>query len=250
MTRIVCYNWYSKFLEEHMNRVGWIIFTAVVVVLLGGLVVWARISNPPIDLSGVENNSVVAASEQNGNIGDHVKGSDANKIIFVEYGDYQCPSCQGAYPNLNKIMDQYGDDIQFVFRNFPLTTIHPNARAAAAAAEAAGLQGKFWEMHDLLYANASDWQTQDATKRLEVFSSYATSLGINVDKFKEDLTSSPVSKKINFDMALGKSVGTQATPTFFLNGEKVDDATSSGIVQGDLTAIKAKLDALIPKDKE
>lgn len=231
-----------------MNKVGWIIFTAVVVVLLGGLVVWARISNPPIDLSGVENNSIVAASEQNGNIGDHVKGSDANKIILVEYGDYQCPSCQGAFPNLNKLMDEYGDNIQFIFRNFPLTAIHPNARAAAAAAEAAGLQGKFWEMHDLLYESPSDWQNLDTTKRLDVFTNYASSLDLDIEKFKSDFAGSQVSKKINFDMALGKSVGTSATPTFFLNGEKLDEATSSGIVKGDLTAIKEKLDALIPKD--
>ena len=231
-----------------MNKVGWIIFTAVVVVLLGGLVVWARISNPPIDLSGVENNSIVAASEQNGNIGDHVKGSDANKIILVEYGDYQCPSCQGAFPNLNKLMDEYGDDIQFIFRNFPLTAIHPNARAAAAAAEAAGLQGKFWEMHDLLYESPSDWQNLDTAKRLDVFTNYASTLELDIEKFKSDFAGSQVSKKINFDMALGKSAGTSATPTFFLNGEKLDEATSSGIVQGDLTAIKEKLDALIPKD--
>lgn len=233
-----------------MNKVGWIIFTAVVVLLLGGLVVWARISNPPIDLSGVENNSIIAASEQNGNIADHVKGSDSNKIILVEYGDYQCPSCGGAHPNLNALMEEYGDNLTFIFRNFPLTTIHPNARAAAAAAEAAGFQGKYWEMHDLLYGNQDDWKNLDSKKRLDVFTTYATSLGLDVEKFKADFPSSPINQKINFDMALGKSVGTSATPTFFLNGEKLDDTTSSGIVQGDLTAIKEKLDALIPKDEE
>ena len=233
-----------------MNRVGWIIFTAVVVLILGGLVVWARIANPPIDLTGVENNSVVAASEQNGNIGDHVKGNDKNKVILVEYGDYQCPSCQGAFPNINELMEEYGDDIQFVFRNFPLTAIHPNARAAAAAAEAAGIQGKFWEMHDLLYQSPNDWQNLDSSKRLEVFTSYAAGLELDTDKFKTDFAGSSVSRKINFDMALGKSAGTSATPTFFLNGEKLDETTSSGIVQGDLTAIKEKLDALLPKASE
>ncbi len=230
-----------------MNKTGWIIFIAAVVVLLGGLVVWARISNPPIDLSGIENNSVVTASTQNGNIGDHVKGSDANKVILVEYGDYQCPSCGGAHPGINTIMEEYGDNVTFIFRNFPLTSIHPNARAGASAAEAAGLQGKFWEMHDMLYENQGDWSNADAKKRLDVFNGYATTLGLDVEKFKTDFAAQPVNEKIKFDMALGKSVGTQATPTFFLNGEKLDDTTSSELVKGNLDPIKEKLDALVPK---
>ncbi len=230
-----------------MNKVGWIIFSAAVVLLLGSLVVWTRITNPPIDLTGIENNSIVAASEQNGNIADHTKGSDANKILLVEYGDYQCPSCGGAHPNLNTLMEEYGENITFVFRNFPLTSIHPNARAAGAVAEAAGLQGKFWEMHDKLYETQSDWSSLDATKRTDMFNGYAEGLSLDMSKFTADIAAANVNDKINFDMALGKSVKVSATPSFFLNGEKVDDTTSSGIVQGDLTAIKAKLDALISK---
>lgn len=233
-----------------MNKVGWIIFSAVVVLVLGGLVVWARIANPPIDLSGVENNSIVAASEQNGNIADHTKGSDSNKIILVEYGDYQCPSCGGAHPNINTLMEEYGDNITFVFRNFPLTTIHPNARVAASVAEAAGLQGKFWEMHDLLYESQGDWQGANTDQRITLFNGYASTLKLDLTKFTEDLSSKSVSQKINFDMALGKSAGATATPTFYLNGEKLDDDTASGIVQGNLDGIKAKLDALIPKTQE
>lgn len=228
-----------------MNKVGWIIFSAAVVLLLGSLVVWTRITNPPIDLSGVENNSIVAASEQNGNIADHTKGSDANKILLVEYGDYQCPSCGGAHPNINELMEEYGDTVTLVFRNFPLTSIHPNARAAGAVAEAAGLQGKFWEMHDMLYDRQSDWSSLDATQRTTIFKNYAEGLNLDIEKFNTDIAAANVNAKINFDMALGKSVNVSATPTFFLNGEKIDDTTSSGIVQGDLTAIKAKLDALI-----
>ena len=230
-----------------MNKVGWIIFSAAVVLLLGSLVVWTRATNPPIDVSGIENNSIVAASDQNGNIADHTKGSTDNKILLVEYGDYQCPSCGGVYPNLQTLMEEYGTDITFIFRNFPLTAIHPNARAASAVAEAAGLQGKFWEMHDMLYERQSDWSNLDATKRTTIFTSYAEALDLDIEKFNTDIAASNVNAKINFDMALGKSVKVSATPTFFLNGEKVDDTTSSGIVQGNLTAIKAKLDALIKK---
>jgi protein-disulfide isomerase len=231
-----------------MNRTGWIIFSVIVVLVLGGLVAWTRIANPPIDLSGVENNSVVAASEQNGNIADHVTGSDAKKVLFIEYGDYQCPSCGGAYPHLNTILEEYGEDITFVFRNFPLTSMHPNARAAAAVAEAAGLQGKYWEMHDMLYEKQNDWSGLDASQRTSVFNGYASSLGLDMAKFETDIASKNVNQKISFDLALGKSVDTSATPTFFLNGEKLDDSTASGIVQGSLDALRAKLDALVKSE--
>ena len=228
-----------------MNKIGWIIFSAVVVLILGGLIVWTRMANPPIDLAGVENNSVIAASEQNGNIGDHVKGKTDSDIRIVEFGDFQCPSCGGAAPNVNTLMDEYGDRVGLVFRNFPLTTIHPNARAASATAEAAGLQGKYWEMHDLLYERQGDWSNQDATKRTETFNQYAEEVGLDIEKFKTDVASANVGKKISFDQALGKREGVSATPTFYLNGEKLDEETSSGIVQGDLTKIKAKLDELL-----
>jgi protein-disulfide isomerase len=231
-----------------MNRTGWIIFSVIVVLVLGGLVAWTRIANPPIDLSGVDNNSIVAASEQNGNIADHVTGSDAKKVLFVEYGDYQCPSCGGAYPHLNTILEEYGKDITFVFRNFPLTSMHPNARAAAAVAEAAGLQGKYWEMHDMLYEKQNDWSSLDASQRTSVFNGYASSLGLDMAKFETDLASKNVNQKISFDLALGKSVDTSATPTFFLNGEKLDDSTASGIVQGNLDALRVKLDALVKSE--
>jgi len=230
-----------------MNKTGWIIFGAIVVVLLGGLVVWTSTTNPPLDVSNVKNNSIIAASEQNGNIADHVTGNASGKILFIEYGDYQCPSCGGAYTNVKSILEENGNDITFIFRNFPLTTVHPNARAAAAAAEAAGLQGKFWEMHDKLYEGQSDWENLDGTKRTNMFKTYATSLGLDVSKFESDLSAKQVTQKINFDLAVGKAVDVNATPTFFLNGEKLDDKTSSGIVQSDLTDIKAKLDSLIKK---
>ena len=233
-----------------MNKIGWIIFSVAVVALLGGLVAWARITNPPISLDGVENNSIVAASEQNGNIADHTTGSESNKILLVEYGDYQCPGCEGAYPNVKTLMEEYGTDVTLVFRNFPLTSIHPNARAAAAVAEAAGLQGKFWEMHDKLYGSQSDWDSLDTTKRSDIFNSYASDLGLDVEKFKADITDKPVTQKINFDVALGKSAKVTGTPTFFLNGEQLDEATTTGIIQGDLTAIKAKLDELVKKNAE
>lgn len=216
-----------------------------VVALIGGLIIWTRVTNPSADVSSVDNNSILATTAESGNIADHAEGKLDSKVLFIEYGDFQCPSCGGAYPNVKTITEEYGDRIAFVFRNFPLTSIHPNAKVAAAAAESAGLQGKYWEMHDLLYENQDSWKSLGTTERTDAFVSFANQLGLDTAKFKEDLSNPDVTKKINFDMTLGKANGVSATPTFFLNGEKLDEATAGGIVQGDITAIKAKLDKLL-----
>lgn len=230
-----------------MNKTGWIVFVTVIVLLLGGLVTYARVTNPPVDVSGIKNNSIVAASAQNGSIADHTKGSTANKLLLIEYGDFQCPSCGEANTPINNLVTEYNDSVTFVFRNFPLVSIHPNAKSAAAAAEAAGLQGKYWEMHDKLYVNQNDWNNLDASKRTTVFQQYAETIGLDVKKFNTDVADKAIAQKINFDIALGKNLSLSATPTFYLNGEKLDDTTSSNLVQGNLTTIKAKIDALLKK---
>jgi len=142
-------------------------------------------------------------------------------------------------------MEEYGDSVTLIFRNFPLTSIHPNAKTAAAVAESAGLQGKYWEMHNNLYDLQNEWSSLSATERTGQFQKYAEALGLDMDQFNSDLSSANVNQKISFDMAIGKEAGVSATPTFYLNGEKLDDTVSSGIVQGDLTDIKEMLDALI-----
>lgn len=228
-----------------MNKVGWIIFSAAVVLLLGGLIVWTRLSNPSVDVSNINNNSILAATADSGNIADHVEGNRDGKVMIVEYGDFQCPSCGGAYPNIKTLMAEYGDRVGLVFRNFPLTSIHPNAKVAAAAAEAAGLQGKYWEMHDLLYTNQNSWKDLGTGQRTDAFVGFANQLNLDATKFTSDLSNADITKKINFDMELGKANSVSATPTFFVNGEKLDDATAGGIVQGDLKAIREKLDTLL-----
>ena len=113
-------------------------FVAVCVVLLGGLV-WVS-QGAKIDVSNVNTFSVLAGEERNGNIADHVHGKSDSKVIIYEYGDYQCPGCKAAFPTLKTVYEKYQDKVGFVFRNFPLSSIHANARSAASAAEAAGLQ--------------------------------------------------------------------------------------------------------------
>jgi len=225
-----------------MSKVAWIIFGAIIVLVLGGLVVYSRSANPSIDVSSIDANAITAASEQNGQIGDHVLGSPDTKAVIIEYGDFQCPSCGGAHPQVKEIAEEYGDKITFVFRNFPLTTIHPNARAAAAAAEAASLQGKYWEMHDLLFENQSDWESLTGTARTDAFVGYASTLGLDKDTFTADIASSAVSQKISFDQAIAKKINVTATPTFYLNGTKLDETVSNNIVQSDGSELKKLID--------
>lgn len=208
-----------------MSKRAWIIFAAICVALLGVLVYVS--AKDRIDVSGVDANAVQKANEQSGNIADHVFGKKDSKVVFIEYGDFQCPGCGAAFPKVKEVTEKYKDQLTFIFRNFPLSSLHPNARAAAAAAEAAGLQGKYWEMHDALYSNQSTWESLASDKRTEFFAEYASNLGLNAEKFKTDLTSPEVNQKINFDQALGKKAGVSATPTFFLNGKKPENIYDS-----------------------
>ena len=228
-----------------MSKTAWIIFTAIVVLLLGGLVLYSRSTSTQIDVSSVDANAVQAASEQSGNIADRVFNDTQSKVVLIEYGDFECPGCAGAHPGVKTLLAEYGDRISFVFRNFPLTSIHPNARAAAAAAEAAGQQGKYWEMHDLIYENQNAWKSASGTERTNTFSSYAEQIGLDTEKFAADIASSAVNQKVLFDQALGNKQSVDSTPTFILNGEKLSSAVSAGFSSGDLTEIKKLLDAAL-----
>ena len=170
----------------------------------------------------------MAATAANGNIADHVSGAKNAKVTMIEYGDFQCPACGSAYPKVKEINDEYKDKVTFIFRNNPLTTIHPNARAGAAAAEAAGLQGKYWEMHDILYEQQNDWSGLDSTKRSAIFETYAKQIGVkDINKFTADMASKAVNQKIDYDLALGKKIPVTATPTILINGKTIDSDTWS-----------------------
>lgn len=209
-----------------MNKKAWIVFVGVCVVLFGSLIVLAR--KDAVNVSSVDQSSIVAASKDNGNIADHVFGNKSGKNILIEYGDFQCPACGSAYPILKNETEKYQDKLTFIFRNNPLTTIHPNARAGAAAAEAAGLQGKYWEMHNKLYENQNDWSTASFDKRTNYFVGYANDVGIkDINKFKADMESKTVNSKIDFDLALGKKIPVQGTPTILLDGKQIDSTVWS-----------------------
>lgn len=149
----------------------------------------------------------------------HTIGSGS--VTLVEYGDFQCPACGQYFPILQQIKAEYGDRITFQFRHFPLESIHPNARAASRAAEAAGNQGKFWEMHDYLFTYQSEWQS--SSDPIRMFENYARTVGVeNIDQFNADYRSSEVNAVINADLSAGRNLGVQSTPTFTLNGKVLD----------------------------
>lgn len=152
---------------------------------------------------------------------DHVKGSESRKLVLIEYGDFQCPACAAYYPITKRLEEEYGDQLTMVFREFPLRSIHKNAQIAAQAAEAAGFQGKFWEMHDKLYENQEAWA--DNRDPRSMFESYASEIGLDVDKYKTDYDSQEVKDRINADYNSAFSAGVNATPTYFLNGVKLDN---------------------------
>ena len=146
---------------------------------------------------------------------DHAQGNMDADLVVVEYGDYQCPYCGAAYPILKTLMSQFGDQIKFVFRNFPLSEMHQYARAAALAAEAAGLQGKFWEMHDAIYEN------QRALNEM-LLMKLAEKLELNLPQFEEDIKSSKLAEKVDADFESGVMSGVNGTPSFYVNGKKFD----------------------------
>ena len=204
-----------------MSKKAWIIFVAICVVVLGGLVIVSR--KDKVNVDNIDLSKPTVASVANGNIADHVFGSKNNKTVLIEYGDFQCPACGSAYPNLKEVTEKNKDKLTFIFRNNPLTSIHPNARAGAAAAEAAGLQGKYWEMHDVLYENQNSWSSASTEQRTSLFASYAKQIGVkDANKFKSDMNSKDVNSKIDFDLALGKRVPVTGTPTLLINGQKIE----------------------------
>ena len=205
-----------------MTKRSWIIFAGIVVVLLGVLVLASRSNQSVVDVSGVDVFATQKPNEKNGSIGDNVYGNPDSKVVIIEYGDYQCPGCSQVHTMLKPFLEEQKGNVKFIYRNYPIVNAHPNARAAAAAAEAAGLQGKYWEMHNKLYDNQSDWSYLNANSRTDKFVDYAKSLGLDTEKFKTDMTLDSINNKVNYDLAMAKKQGVSGTPTFFINGKQVD----------------------------
>jgi len=163
---------------------------------------------------------------------DHVQGPADAAVTLVEYGDYECPHCGRAYPIVKAIQQQLGPKLRFVFRNFPLRESHPHAEQAAEAAEAAGAQGKFWEMHDRLF------ERQFALDG-EYLIEYAGDLGLDVARFRKELASGVYEPRVREDFRSGVTSGVNGTPTLFLNGELLTEGHDEATLRAAIASIAA-----------
>ncbi|MBP9828290.1 DsbA family protein [Patescibacteria group bacterium] len=181
-----------------------------VVIAIGGLIYLAERNDvdQPSPLSG----EVTAA--------DHVIGNENASVTIFEYADFQCPACASYHPVIKQVLAQYPEDVRVVFRHFPLRTIHPNAEGASRAAEAAGNQGKFFEMHDLLFNNQTRWS--NLPNPTSTFEEYALSLGLDMDKYQADFSSGEVRARVQADVESGIRANVTGTPTFFINGTPIN----------------------------
>ena len=189
-----------------MGKSFWAVL-AIIVVIFGGIII-------------LNKNDSASTGSRGTTPTNHVIGGGKSGVTLVEYGDFECPACGSYYPIVEQVKEKYKDQIVFQFRNLPLLQIHPNAFAAARAAEAADKQGKFWEMYNLLYQNQKSWSSDN--NAVAVFEQYATQLGLDLQKFKADAASPEVNDIINADISEFKKTGSSmSTPTFFLDGKYI-----------------------------
>lgn len=207
------------------NQIFIIVVAVTLGLLFGGVFLFSRDSAPTTQTK-VENTILIPNdSFKTGGITDGKYTTEVAeaKVTLVEFGDYQCPACVAYHPLVKDVITQFSGKINFVFRNFPLPQ-HKNANISAYAVEAAGLQGKFWEMHDKVYESDKEWAEQADPS--ETFIGYAKSFGLDTDKFKKDMNSSEVKTKVTRDANDANLIKVNSTPSFFINGIKIDNPSS------------------------
>ncbi len=190
-------------------RNPWVVIGVITVLLIGGAV-WYSTSQADSYNEGVV-------------IRDHVKGNPDAEVTIIEYSDFQCPSCAQFAPIADAMLMDYGDQIRFEYRHYPLMQIHPNAEAAARAAEAAGQQGKFFEYHDALFENQNEWGAASIPGAF--FTKYAEELNLDMDMFKRHQRSSILQGNVRDHVMEARELGLTGTPSIFLNGEKMNFQT-------------------------
>ncbi|MBQ3306154.1 thioredoxin domain-containing protein [Candidatus Saccharibacteria bacterium] len=224
---------------------------AIVGIVLGAIALGAMIvlalnhkKATEVDYSKYNFNEIIEGTEDNGNISDHIKGNADAPVKLFEYADYQCPGCATTNPRLNKLVEEYDGKLAVVYRNF-LLSYHQNGTAAASAAEAAALQGYWKPYADKLFANQSSWEYADASDRTAIFIDYfekVTEGKGDVEKFKNDMGSANVKKKIDFDMGIGKKIDVPGTPAIYLDGEWID-FSNAGTEEKFYELLRKKIDA-------
>jgi protein-disulfide isomerase len=191
-----------------------VIVVGVALVTFGSGTMLYRAKRPQVK-NIPESQSVSAKSDTSA----HVRGNPDAPVTLEEFADFQCPPCGQFAHFAEELLREYDSRLRVVFRNFPLTA-HEHAREAALAAEAAGFQGKFWEMHDTLYREQSAWS--NAPNARELFESYAGTIGLNVDQFKKDMDGEQTKARVDSDYARAESLGIKLTPTLFINNRPLE----------------------------
>ncbi len=196
------------------NKTKPIVVIVVAVALAAGIAFyWSRQTT-----SSSASSSKIASDALPG--GGHIRGKETAPVTLVEFGDYQCPSCGYYYPIVEELLKRNPDKVKLEFHHYPLIQMHPHALAAAMAAEAAGDQGKYWEMHDLIYSRQQDWsRLQNPASE---FLAYAAQLNLDANRFMQSVKSPDVENRIAEDIRRGTKVNVGGTPTFFINGQQVD----------------------------
>ena len=158
-----------------------------------------------------------------------IKGNPDAPVTIVEYSDFECPACRNEAPTLQALLNQYDGQVAIVYRHFPLTQAHKQAEAAAYAAEAAGKQGKFWEMHDQLFATQPEWTGNDEAATL--FAGFAEELELDMEQYNADVAADEVKNAVQADVSSGSRSGVRSTPSFYLNGFKIRNPSLAGFQQ-------------------
>lgn len=198
-----------KALMENKLVTGTVVGVLLIVGLWG---VWKMLNS---SAPAAQNNVVVDLKVE---ASDWQKGSASASATLVEYSDFQCPACKAYAPLIKAFTEKHKDTVRLVYRHFPLQK-HKHAVLAAQYAEAAGMQGKFFEMHDKLFDGQTDWEKLSNPE--ETFLTYAKDLKLDIEKLKKDVESKEVKDNINADMVSGNAAGVDATPTFYMNGKKI-----------------------------
>ena len=196
--------------KKYLTRV----FVALVI-LAAGFGVW-KLSQQSATSSFAQADHLLAVQ-----INDWKKGDDDSAVTLIEYLDFECEACGAYYPLVKRLSEEYSDEVLFVSRYFPLSG-HKNGMTAALAVEAAGRQGKYWEMHELLFEEQQNWG-EPPSPDPSIFEQYAQQLGLNMEQFKQDVDSQEVKDRVTGDRNAGNRLGVNSTPTFFLNGEKIQN---------------------------
>lgn len=247
--------------HQNMRRyLPFVIIGAVLLITVGGgfLLFRAKSSSTPLKIAEGKPGAEPA----------HVRGAAATaRITLEEFGDFQCPPCSFLAATLLKVEHDYADSVRVVFRQFPLA-MHQHAMIAACAAEAAGLQGRFWEMHDLLFQNSMHWgrpgprppvpnatpnnsPPETAASVRAIFEGYAAKLGLNVERFRKDMESPEVKQRINLDQERAASIGVDRTPFLFIDGvqipfAKLDEKELRGVIDSALSGKPPEFSSPVP----